>query len=146
MNAVHEGGCVCGAVRYRVKNAPFRTGVCHCKFCQRRTGSAFGVGVYFRADDVEITRGELKTYEHRSDESGRWLKMQFCPKCGTTVTWLLELFPEGRGVAGGTFDDPSWLRIERHTWTRSARHWVPIPPEVEKFEKSAIQQPTKIKN
>jgi hypothetical protein len=67
-------------VRYRVKNAPFRTGVCHCTFCRRRT----------------------------------------------------------RGVAGGTFDDPSWLKIERHTWTRSCQHWVPIPPEVTKFEKSSV--------
>jgi hypothetical protein len=104
MTHAREGGCACGAVRYRVKNAPFRTGVCHCKFCQRRTG----------------------------------------PKCGTTVTWTLELFPDGRGVAGGTFDDPSWLEIERHTWTRSKQHWVPIPPEMEQFEKSAIQRPLKI--
>ena len=84
---MREGGCVCGAVRYRVKNAPFRTGVCHCRFCQRRTGSAFGIGVYFRKADFELLRGELHCYEHRSDESSRWLRMEFCPKCGTTVTW-----------------------------------------------------------
>jgi len=95
---------VCGAVRYRVTNAPFRTGVCHCRFCQRRTGSAFGVGVYFKKTDFQLIRGELKCYEHKSDESGRWLRMEFCPACGTTVTWTLELFPDGRGVAGGSFD------------------------------------------
>ena len=145
MTSPREGGCVCGAVRYRVRNAPFRTGVCHCKFCQRRTGSAFGVGVYFRKDDFELRQGELRSYEHRSDESGRWLKMEFCPKCGTTVTWMLELFPDGRGVAGGSFEDPGWLRIERHTWTRSKQHWVPIPPGVERHEKAALQQPVKLK-
>ena len=138
MDSPREGGCVCGAVRYRVTNAPFRTGVCHCKFCQRRTGSAFGVGVYFRKDDFQLLRGELKSYEHRSDETERWLKMEFCPKCGTTVTWTLEAFPDGRGVAGGSFDDSSWLRIERHSWTRSKQHWVPIPPEVPTFKKSSI--------
>jgi len=145
MTSPREGGCVCGAVRYRVRNAPFRTGVCHCRFCQRRTGSAFGVGVYFRKDDFELLQGELESYEHRSDESSRWLKMEFCPKCGTTVTWMLELFPDGRGVAGGSFDDPGWLRIERHTWTRSKQHWVPIPPGVERHEKAALQQPVKLK-
>jgi len=145
MTSPREGGCVCGAVRYRVRNAPFRTGVCHCKFCQRRTGSAFGVGVYFRKDDFELLQGELESYEHRSDESSRWLKMEFCPKCGTTVTWMLELFPDGRGVAGGSFDDPGWLRIERHTWTRSKQPWVPIPPGVERHEKAALQQPVKLK-
>jgi hypothetical protein len=134
-----EGGCLCGAVRYRVRNAPFRTSVCHCKFCQRRTGSAFGVGVYFKKDDFELLRGELKSYEHRSDESGRWLRMEFCPKCGTTVTWTLELFPDGRGVAGGSFDDSSWLEIERQTWTRSRQHWLPLAADIEAFEKSAIQ-------
>jgi hypothetical protein len=138
---MHEGGCVCGAVRYRVRNAPFRTGVCHCKFCQRRTGSAFGVGVYFRKEDFELLRGELKSYEYRSDESGRWLKMQFCPNCGTTVSWTAEVFPGGRGVAGGTFDDTSWLKIERHVWTRSKHAWLPILPQVEQFEKSAVTAP-----
>ena len=134
---MHEGGCLCGAVRYRVTNAPFRTGVCHCRFCQRRTGSAFGVGVYFRKTDFELTRGSLKSYEYRSDESGRWLRMEFCANCGTTVTWTLELFPDGRGVAGGSFDDPGWLKIERHVWVRSKHHWVPIPPEVEQHHESA---------
>ena len=129
---------MCGTVRYRVTNAPFRAGVCHCKFCQRRTGSAFGVGVYFKKSDFELTRGALKSYEHKSDESGRWLRMEFCPDCGTTVTWTLELFPDGRGVAGGTFDDPSWVKLERHTWTRSKQHWVPIPPGTDAFEKSSI--------
>lgn len=144
MSGTHEGGCACGAVRYRVKNDPVRTGVCHCTFCQRRTGSAFGISVYFREDDVEITQGKLKAYEHRSDESGRLLRMEFCPECGTTVTWTVELLPGGRAIAGGTFDDPNWLRIERHTWTRSAHRWMAIPPGVEKFPQGSLQQPTKI--
>ena len=139
---MHEGGCLCGAVRFRVTNAPFRTGVCHCRFCQRRTGSAFGVGVYFKKDDFALTRGSLKTYEYRSDESGRWLRMEFCANCGSTLTWTLELFPDGRGVAGGSFDDPGWLKIERHVWARSKQHWVPIPAEAEKFEKSALSKPS----
>ena len=134
-----ECGCLCGAVRFRVTNAPFRTSVCHCKFCQRRTGSAFGVGVYFRKDDFELLRGELQSYEHRSDESGRWLRLEFCPKCGSTLTWTLELIPDGRGVAGGSFDDTGWIQVERHGWTRSKQPWVHIPPGVEQFEKSAIQ-------
>jgi len=142
---VHEGGCVCGAVRYRVKAAPVRTGVCHCTFCQRQTGSAFRIVVYFRQDDVEITRGTLKAYEHRSDESNRWLRTEFCTNCGTTVSWTLELLPGARGIAGGTFDDPAWLKIERHSWTRSAHPWVIVPPDVERFPKGALQQPLHIK-
>jgi hypothetical protein len=72
MAEIHEDGCLCGAVRYRVKKDPVRASICHCRNCQRRTGSAFGIGAYFKEADVEI-RGELKTYEYRSDETQRWL-------------------------------------------------------------------------
>jgi hypothetical protein len=144
MPQVHEGGCVCGAVRYKVKADPVRSGVCHCTFCQRRSGSAFATVSYFKDSDVEI-RGSLKTYEHRSDETNRWLKMEFCPNCGTTVTWTLEFMPGARGIAGGTFDDPSWLRIERATWMRSAQPWVIMPGHVEKFPQGSLKQPLQVK-
>lgn len=145
MPEVHEGGCVCGTVRYRVTGAPIRTNVCHCTFCQRRTGSAFGFMAFFKQEDLEITRGILKSYEHRSDESNRQLRMEFCPTCGTTVTLTVKVRPGARGVAGGTFDDPSWLKIERHSWTRSAQPWVIVPPDVEQFPKSSLQQPLQTK-
>lgn len=144
MPDVHEGGCLCGAVRYRVTNAPKRTNICHCTFCQRRTGSAFGFMAYFKQDDVEIT-GSLKSYEHRSDESKRVLQIEFCPNCGTPVSMTAEIMPGARGIAGGTFDDPSWLKIERHIWTRSAHPWVAVPAGVEKFPKGSIQQPLQFK-
>jgi hypothetical protein len=144
MADTHEGGCLCGAVRYRVNNAPIVAAACHCTYCQRRTGSAFGLVSYFREQDVEIMRGVLKTYEHRSDESKRWIRMQFCVTCGTTVTLRAEVLPDARGIAGGTFDDPKWLKIEWHTWLRSAHPWVLPPLGVEKFQENAIQKPKKI--
>ena len=134
-----EGGCLCGAVRYRITGAPIRTSVCHCTFCQRRTGSAFGIGVYVRKEDFQLLKGELKSYEHRSDESGRWLRVEFCPKCGNNLTWTLEVMPEARGVAGGSFDDKSWIKPVRHGWTRSKHPWVAIPHGVEVFEKSSLR-------
>ena len=135
MSDLHEGGCLCGAVRYRTKGAPVRAQICHCAFCQRRTGSAFAEPIIFNDPDVEITGGPLTTYEHRSDESHRWLRLQFCPRCGTTVTWTAERIPGRRAIAGGTFDDPNWLKIERHIWTRSAQRWIDFPADVELFEK-----------
>jgi len=139
MTKPREGGCLCGAVRYRVTGAPIRTSVCHCTFCQRRTGSAFGIGVYVKKQDFQLLKGELKSYEHRSDESGRWLRVEFCPKCGNPLTWTLEVMPEGRGVAAGSFDDQSWIKPERHSWTRSKHPWVEIPHGVETFEKSSLR-------
>jgi hypothetical protein len=138
MAQIHEGGCSCGAVRYRALNAPVRTSVCHCTFCQRRTGSAFGISAFFRDEDVEFRRGELKNYEHRSAETQRWLRMQFCAVCGNTVTWTVEALPGMRAIAGGTFDDPNWLVLNRHVWTSSAQKWVPIPNGVERLDQGSL--------
>jgi len=137
MDDIHEGGCLCGNVRYRATGAPMLATVCHCKFCQRRTGSAFSEPVLYKMDQVQVSGGPLVTYEHRSDESNRWLRMEFCPRCGTTVMWTAERRPGVRGIAGGTFDDPYWFRIQRHIWTRSAQPWVAIPADVECFEKGS---------
>ena len=106
MTDVHSGGCVCGAVRYRVHGSPTVSTVCHCTFCQRRLASAFAVLASFPEQSVEMLQGELTECEHRSDESGRWLRMSFCAKCGTTVTHTAELRPGIRTIAAGTFDDP----------------------------------------
>jgi hypothetical protein len=137
MSEIHEGGCLCGSVRYRTIGNPIAGTVCHCKFCQRRSGSAFSEPVLFKMEQVELSGEPLVTYEHRSDESHRWLRLEFCPRCGTTVTWTGERRPGIRSIAGGTFDDPNWFTIARHIWTRSAQPWVSIPTDVECFEKSS---------
>jgi hypothetical protein len=133
MSDIHEGGCACGSVRYRVTGEPNLTGVCHCTFCKRRTGSAFGMSAYFDQAAVQIS-GVLKIYESRSDESNRLGKMEFCPNCGTTVTWTAELFPGARAISVGTFDEPNWIKFSAHVFTRSALHWMVFPADVAVFE------------
>ena len=143
---IHEGGCACGAVRYRVRGQPVVGMACHCRFCQVRLGTAFSLVAYFDEKNIEFTRGELSQYEHRSDESGRWLRLQFCPRCGTTLTHTAEVRPGLRSLSIGTFDDPAWIKVERHIWTQSKRPWVSIPDGVATFPKgsagaSASRQP-----
>ena len=70
MSDVHEGGCVCGSVRYRTIGAPMLATVCHCTFCQKRTGSAFSEPVIFRMEQVEFSGGALTMYEHLSLSPG----------------------------------------------------------------------------
>jgi hypothetical protein len=84
----------------------------------------------------------MKTYEHRSDEARRWLRMQFCANCGNTVTWTVEALPGMRAIAGGTFDDPNCLELKRHVWTVSAQKWMTIPHGVERFDKRSLPPPT----
>jgi len=139
MSVKHEGGCVCGSVRYVTHGEPFRVTVCHCTWCQRRTGTAFAVEPVFNAQQVEITGGPLTKYRHISDESGRWLEMEFCPTCGTNIGLTLEWRPEVRIIDAGTFDDPSWIRADRyvfrHIFLRSAQKWSVVPDGVEQYEK-----------
>lgn len=129
MEERHEGGCLCGEIRYRVTGRPVRTSVCHCLYCQRRTGSAFAVLPFFREEQVEVLRGAPATWRHVSDESGRWLDSSFCPRCGTGLLIRVERAPGLMGVEGGSFDDPGWFGIDRHIWTRSKRDWVALPAE-----------------
>lgn len=136
--AFHTGGCACGDVRYRAHGEPALATVCHCTFCQRRLASAFAILVTFEAPNVEIVRGELAEVEHHSDVSGRWLRMAFCPKCGTTVAHTAELRPGMRTIAGGTFDDPRWFTIQRHIWAQSKLPWVTIPADMPAYPQGYV--------
>lgn len=131
MVQLHEGGCVCKAVRYRTHGDPARVTVCHCSWCQRRTGSAFGVGAVFERAKHELLAVLPKTYRHTSDESGRWLDLHFCPSCGTNIGFTLEWVPGIFAVDAGTFDDPSWIDPTRHDfryiYMSSARCWSRPP-------------------
>lgn len=133
---MRTGGCLCGAVRYRANGEPSRTVVCHCKFCQRCTGSAFAVWPTFAHKEVSVG-ATLSTYEHRSDESGRWIRLNFCPSCGTTLTSTFEKELGEISILGGTFDDTTWIRVDRQVWTRSRQHWLALPEGVRAFEKSS---------
>ena len=119
MTDIHLGGCACGAVRYRVLGEPIVGTVCHCKYCQKRLASAFAVMATFKEEAIELLQGEQSEVEHHSDESGRWLRMTFCPRCGTTISHTAEIRPGVRTIAAGTFDDPNWFSINRHIWVQS---------------------------
>ncbi|MBL8492607.1 MAG: GFA family protein [Rhodocyclaceae bacterium] len=129
--ANHQGGCLCGAVRYRATGQPALVQACHCKTCQRRTGSAFALIAAFRTEQVEMLGADPAGFEHRSDESGRWVRNHFCGRCGTTVLITLERNPGVSVLAVGTFDDPHWLKPQRHIWTRSRHDWVALPADAQ---------------
>lgn len=132
----HEGGCLCRAVRFKTLAEPMRVMACHCTTCKRRTGAAYGIGAYFEDNDVQFNAGERGTHEFHSDTSGRWIRNEFCTKCGTTVSWTLEMRPGLRAIAGGSFDDPSWFTIESHIWTGSARPDMCYPPGMPAHERA----------
>ena len=118
MSDVHEGGCVCGAIRYRVKGEPLRAYVCHCTFCQRFTGSAFGVLTWFNDENVEVQGDGITTYDHTVDETDRWFRLHFCSRGVTTFMATTQHQQGIRYIMAGTYDDPNWVQLKRQLWMR----------------------------
>lgn len=133
----HDGGCVCGTVRFTATGEPLRVTICHCTWCQRRTGTAFGTEAVFASGQVTVS-GQVARYRHVSDQSGRWLDIEFCPRCGTSLGFTLEAAPGLRTLPAGAFDDAAWITAERqpfrHVFVRSRRAWSDLSPLVETYE------------
>lgn len=124
MDEIHEGGCLCGAVRFRTRGQPAKSALCHCRYCQLRTGSAFGLAIYFKTEQVERLQGQTQSYRFET-ESGRAFTTQFCPTCGTSLFWNTAAGADLTGVAGGAFDPPTfWYEVKREVFTRSAAPFV----------------------
>lgn len=136
MPEIRAGGCLCGAVRYRATGKPQRVTVCHCMFCQRRTGGALSIHAWFEAQNLTVD-GELDTYEQRSDETHYFLRLHFCRRCATTVMLSLEKRPAYRLITVGTLDDPKSVDVDFHVWRRSAQPWVRLPEDATTFEESS---------
>lgn len=140
MNEVHEGGCLCGAVRYRTTGQPARVFVRHCRFCKRAFGTAFSMPLFFKADRVTFMDCELSTYDYRSPAHGRVLRLQSCPVCSTRVGFTIERVPGFQLICGDTFDDPNWFRVGAHIWVGSALDWMVFPPDVPCYERTVITE------
>lgn len=129
-----DGGCLCGTVRYVARAQPLRVTYCHCRFCQRSTGSAYLVEPVFAAKSVEVVTGRPRTYLHRSAESGQMVTIHFCAGCGTKVFLSFEDDEGSVGVFGGTFDDPDWYErspaMSKHIYLAAAQQGTVIPAGV----------------
>jgi hypothetical protein len=113
-------------VRYRLEAEPNHLTVCHCRDCQRQSGSAFGLSLDVPPESFGLLSGELRTFEVTC-ASGRTKECAFCPRCGTRIyhrgAW-------GMSVKAGTLDDTSRLVPDAHFWTVRKQPWVVIPDGV----------------
>lgn len=105
----NEGGCLCGAIRYETVGKPDRIVFCHCRFCQRATGTAYLVEAMFPRTHFRLLQGAPATYEMNSAGSGRPIVINFCATCGTKLFLDLARVPNDVGLYSGTFDDPNWF-------------------------------------
>jgi hypothetical protein len=127
-----EGGCSCGAVRYRLGSDPLFVHCCHCLNCQRQTGSAFVINVLIETDRVELLAREPHAVDVPRDD-GSTQKIFRCPTCEVAV-FSEYTRPEIRFVRAGTLDDPSRVTPDVHIFTRSKVPWVELPESVPAFD------------
>lgn len=128
--------CVCGALRLVMRAPEKLVAVCHCLACQRRTGTSFSVNAFYAADTVEIS-GAVTEF-NRVAESGRNVRMYFCPICGSTVYWKPDAAPAMIGVAVGALADPDFPAPTLSIFEQSKHHWVTLAEEVKRFDASLI--------
>ena len=133
MSVSLEGGCSCGAVRYRLTSAPMFVHCCHCLDCQRQTGSAFVINALIETDRIELLSGEPESISMPTD-SGRPHDIYRCPKCLTAVWSDYGRRPALRFLCVGTLDEPSALSPDVHIFTRSKVPWVQLPEGVPAVE------------
>jgi hypothetical protein len=127
------GGCACGRLRYRMLSRPMFVHCCHCKDCQRQTGSAFVLNALIEADRVELASGEPRPSAMPTD-SGRPHTVFRCADCGTAVWSEYGGLAKLRFVRVGTLDDPTAVPPDVHIYIRSKLPWITLPPDALVFE------------
>jgi hypothetical protein len=120
------GGCACGAVRYALASAPMIVHCCHCRDCQRQTGSAFVLNALIETDRIRITAGRPHPVSLPTD-SGRPHDVYRCPACNVALWSDYGGRPGLRFVRVGTLDDPSVLAPDVHIYIRSKQPWTVLP-------------------
>lgn len=118
------GKCLCGAVRYRAEGLPLRVSHCHCEQCRRAGG---GVALTFAGFDADKVTFEGSMKRVRSTE---FASREFCPECGSPITFRFDDRPEYVGITVGTLDDPAKAPATRHNFTSEQIPWLHLDPQL----------------
>jgi hypothetical protein len=130
---VRTGGCLCGRVRYESAGAPLFSLLCHCRDCQRQSGSAHVAAMRVPALGFRITRGDPKVYVRTSD-AGNEVTHTFCGDCGAPLFIRVSARPDIVGLRVGSLDDPSGFRPEAHVFAKSAQPWEHLDPALPRHD------------
>ena len=128
-----EGTCACTKVRYRLSSPPRFVHCCHCRDCQRQTGTAFVLNALIETDRISLLKGEPTALAVPTD-SGRPHRIFRCPACQCAVWSEYGGLAKLRFVRVGTLDDPAALPPDVHIYVRSKLPWVTLPAGAPAFE------------
>ncbi len=121
MTARHEGGCLCGRVRYRITGPIRAVAHCHCRMCQKASGAVVLTWALIAPERFFLTQGELTTWASSTEgERG------FCPGCGAQITFRHAAAPEELGVSLATLDDAAQHPATHHIWSESRLPWLDL--------------------
>ena len=119
--SILEGGCLCGAIRFRATGKPTNTMVCHCQTCRRAAGSPVVAWLTFDRKDFRITRGKLSEFNSTPP-----VTRGFCGTCGTPLTFESTRFPDETDVTICSLDDPEQVPPRDHTRAATKLTWVKL--------------------
>jgi len=125
------GGCLCGAVRYTVDADPTQATICHCRDCQRFSGSAFAALVRVAKEKLTIN-GTLKTFNSIGG-SGNPILRHFCPECGSSIAEETGSRPDFLVLNVGTFDNPAVAKPSREIFRDHALPWIEVHGDIPRF-------------
>ena len=139
-----EGGCSCGAVRYRMESPPLIVHCCHCTWCQRETGASFALNALIESGRLAVVEGEAECVDTPS-ASGKGQKIFRCPACRVALWSHYPGFGDKVSfVRAGTLDDAGRFPPDVHIFTSTKQPWVQIPeaqPAFAEFYKTKEQWP-----
>lgn len=124
----HEGGCLCGAIRYRVTGPARATSLCHCESCRRATGGPSLAWAIFDEDKVAIVEGTLATYA-----SSPGVERGFCAACGTSLSYRRASRPGLFDVTTASLDDPEAFPPAKEIWTAERLAWEAANPDLPQY-------------
>ncbi|MGO4223534.1 GFA family protein [Lysobacter sp. TAF61] len=136
-HSIHEGGCLCGAVRYRATAEPLRGVICHCDICRRHSGAPALAFVHFPAASFAWTGRQPDWFR-----SSQFAERAFCATCGSTLGMREDVLGDRVQVAVGSLDAPARVRIDDHVWTQSRLPWFDTRDELPRFAASSDAVPS----
>lgn len=132
MTGKRTGGCLCGAVRYEAGGEPLFSLMCHCRDCQRQSGSGYVAAVRMPSAEFRLTKGAPRTYRSKSD-AGNEIVRVFCGECGAPLYIQVSTRSDMVGIRVSSFDDPSFFKPEANIFTKSAQPWDHLDPATPAF-------------
>lgn len=133
MTDMLEGGCACGAVRYRLSSSPMFVNCCHCRDCQRQSGGAFAINAIIETDRITLLADAPEPVAMPT-QSGGPHDVYRCRACQTALWSDYGRRPALRFVRVSTLDDPAALAPDAHIYTRSKLPWINLPEDVPAFD------------